>query len=650
MAMNLGSLVLDFAGDTTDLERSFREMRRQAQSVARDIDKAINGVNGKGIKVKLDLSEFKRLNSDFTIKAKFDTSELKKTSVKIKCDCDFESKQINRANNSSNVSTAVSKAASRIVKAIKEGEKIKLGEELTRGFLRGVGETFSGGLANSKIGQRINRGQVSIIDKTTDYASRKAGAAWHTFVNDSELQKSGKAIQGILGNSMRKAGYRLGDGIVAAIEDTSGSVTSRFKSFFKEAINPSEISQSLQGAGKALFKEVKKGSNHVVNEIVLAQKNFEKITAPIGQGLSARREKSIEERALPLVRQRALEILEQKRTKNSAKLVNENTKELFVATGGYAGARGLSGDRIAKDIKKRNIEGAEAIWVRNNDTDIDASVLGTVFPKAGALAGSLAKPHLRGYSKDAVEMASQGLAALERNPTIKVKFLGESGGGFAAEEAQKIMEMLGYGDRSTYLSVGTPNLIGRLNTQKGKKIISPDDYLGQEAEVYARYGLAQKPDYNLLGVEGHPIEHYNEKQFAELENFYKGRPQELGQEDISSIRQAANAFKSTDISTLDSRQLADMSKQAFHNWQLLRQHLLGGTSELTDEIAEIANEFKQVYLKTGRQSADVASANQILERVEQLYNEIEANPGTQAYNTAQQLLKELEPYQKEIKS
>ena len=46
--------------------------------------------------------------------------------------------------------------------------------------------------------------------------------------------------------------------------------------------------------------------------------------------------------------------------------------------------------------------------------------------------GSMLLPYLSGFSNDAIEMAAQALSAIQINPEIKIKLIGESGGGAIA--------------------------------------------------------------------------------------------------------------------------------------------------------------------------------------------------------------------------
>ncbi len=228
-------------------------------------------------------------------------------------------------------------------------------------------------------------------------------------------------------------------------------------------------------------------------------------------------------------------------TKAAPMVVNEGTKELIITIGGYAGhKKKRSGLRIAADIAAKTPKEIAAIGVPNPDTDLPAESIDAAFAvKTQALFSSLAKPNLRGFSKDAVEMAAQAVSALQVNPELQIKFLGESGGGFAAEEATKLMQMLGYGERVKGAGFGTPQFIGGINPENFKKYISPDklEHLGAEVHAtYAPLGFADvsAPEQNIKGVKGHRYEFY--RPTKEYKQFVGGETEgEIGEADVKAI-------------------------------------------------------------------------------------------------------------------
>lgn len=206
-------------------------------------------------------------------------------------------------------------------------------------------------------------------------------------------------------------------------------------------------------------------------------------------------------------------------------LVTQDTKEIVISTGGLS-TRGShpksdTGHRIAADIMRRegNVIGK---GVRNPDTDLQMSKenqekmpLQKVFSNTTSQFGfSLAKPNIRGFNKDSVEMAAQAIAAKKKNPEIKIRFVGESAGGFAAQEATEILNRAGYGDDVSGIGVGTPNMTTNKKPKNQTNILSRDEMMGHDVHnMFAPNNLADvsAPEQNLRGVIGHEYENYREQ-------------------------------------------------------------------------------------------------------------------------------------------
>ncbi|MFG6101202.1 phage tail tip lysozyme [Leptothoe sp. EHU-05/26/07-4] len=447
----------------------------------------------------------------------------------------------------------------------------------------------------------------------------------------------------LLGDRVRLAGFRLGDGLVAALDEPqlrnklAALVTGIDFSGWNEAIEDigeqlSDIATNFNDTMFAGMSEIK-----VLDEAIRSNRQF-----------------GVQERAVPLARERALEIVQSGKRRNTANIVDENTRELFITTGGYAKARGLSGKRISSDLDKQAKEAGQAeerkaIWVRNEATDIREtdSAIGKLYE----LMKSLSKPHLQGYSPDAVEMAAQAYAALMKNSEITVKLLGESGGGFAAEEAHEIMKQLGFGDRVQYMGVGTPDLIGRLDQTRQNKIISPDEMLGREAHMYARMGLANvdSPTQNILGVKGHPYEHYRDANIAQYMDFTQGNLPGVDKEGAQSILNAAKQFQAQDLGQLDSRQLETFAAQAMANLQMVRRNLAVATDDVREELEEAAVIFNDIYLDAAPDDVGgMGNMRAAIGRAKEIRQQILENPGAESVVLADQVYKELKKYKKEF--
>lgn len=535
--------------------------------------------------------------------------------------------------------TDVAKAIARELKpAIRDAGRSTIRGGITQGF----GEYFGMQIASNL--QRSLKRELGIdINNLSGSLFRGGAKAARTVADNEGVKQAAAAAERRFGERFKAAGYRVGDGIVSALNDEGTTITSKINAFTKEAfknVTFDDAAQSLRKDFQAIAREFRQA---------LAQPDLlQPLTRPFDEALRRRRMEALQERAIPLVQERAQQILSQKRVKDSANVVNEDTREFFIATGGYAQARGLSGARLARDLGKELPEDAQIIWVKNTDTDIPKT--SGAAQKAQALLTSLAKPNLRGYSKDAVEIAAQALAAIERNPSVRVKLLGESGGGFPAEEAATILRMMGV-QNVDYLGVGTPDFVGRLDTSRKRKIMSPDEYLGAEtARLYARLGLADvsASGQKILGVQGHPFEHYRAAGIAELMNFLQGMPEALKPQEVKEVLGAAKRFQSQDIRSLDARQLEDLSRQAFTNLQIVRRQIEVATSDTVADLQEAASLFEAVFVKTAPEPREFTSTRSAIEKARSIYEELAATPGIVAGRTARQLVEELEQYRAEL--
>lgn len=530
-----------------------------------------------------------------------------------------------------------------ITAAIKNLEKTTRANKPTGGILQGFTEAIG-----QNIFKNINLGIKDVFGKEVGSVFRKATASGgkvlkKEVLENEELQLAYKDFENVLSARLRKGAYRLGEGIADSLDATEQSLVERINIITKKTFDGVDFTS----LGNEFKTELQSGLSEILNAFTKGDTNL--VARFLDKQLGSFREVAIQEKALPLVKERALEILNQKRTKNSAKLVNENTQELFITTGGYAGARGLSGERLAKDINKQGVEGRQAIWVRNNDSDLPKEAMGDASKKLVALLTSLGKPNIRGYSKDALEIASQALAARELNPNITIKILGESGGGFAAEEASKILDMLGI--KNEFLGVGTPNFIGGLD-KKNRKIISPDEMLGFEThKTYSPLGLAKlNSSQNILGVTGHPFENYQKANIAELQNFFAGSPGEFTPEIKQQFNQGIEAFKNVNKKELSTRELERYAQGAYQNLQYVRRFLLEATEENEKELQQIASEFENIFIDLTPDTREFSELLNIANKAKEYLNYLQAQPGLEASIVAENISKEIDKLKVDVKS
>ncbi|MCC5640349.1 tape measure protein [Nostoc sp. CHAB 5844] len=636
--------------DTKDFNRQIKGLTEALPVVSipikldtRQLNTAIASIKNIEVKAHVDLDAdikgFKNKLKDLKTSDLLSESQLK---VSVQTDSRNGTEQVK-------ILQQVRKTLDNIEKNTKRAGVIgKVADGFLYGAAGSAGLRFGGGVQSS-LKQNFGLDFAKLGQKSANVLSVPV----KFFTENEQLKTVFAKIGGDLGKSLKQAGYRFGDAIVASLEVNEGNILDRIGAFNKELFNPQEIVKNLQKA----LNYSKSASSDVVGAL-FSEDVLRKATEPYGKTLSAYRTQALKDRAIPLVQQRAAEISQNKSVNSGARAVKADTEEILIVTGGYAGARGLSGKSllsgqgrsspgINEDIKGRN---AAAIWVRNTDSDLPQQSMRDAGKKAQALFTSIAKPIFRGFSKDAVEMAAQALSAIEINPKIKIKFIGESGGGFVAEEAAKILELMGAKDNVEYLGVGTPNLIGGLNA-KGQKIISPDEILGAEASsLYTRLGLAntRTPSQQILGVEGHPYDNYRNAGIAEVMNSLQGAPQQFNRKDIKDARAAANSFKSEDLSKLNLHQLEGFARMAFANLQNVRRQILIASLDTKAELEEIAQIFEQVFVRASPESSGITKAREVLTKAQEIYQALDEQRGTEAGLAAQKLLQELQIHEKEF--
>lgn len=188
---------------------------------------------------------------------------------------------------------------------------------------------------------------------------------------------------------------------------------------------------------------------------------------------------------------------------NAPEAIDQATKELVIAIGGYADA--TDSFKIAANIAKEEIlvgtKEIAAIGVRSQDIAGKGTVQG------------LLNPIVSGYSKDEVEMAAQAVAALSLKPDLKVKIFGESGGGFIAERATNLLNLTEFGSRVQGTGVATPDLPGNIPAENFTKIMATnlEEAIGNQIILpLSKMGFARLPieGRQVQGATMHGFEGY----------------------------------------------------------------------------------------------------------------------------------------------
>ncbi|MDJ0900248.1 MAG: peptidoglycan DD-metalloendopeptidase family protein [Xenococcus sp. MO_188.B8] len=161
---------------------------------------------------------------------------------------------------------------------------------------------------------------------------------------------------------------------------------------------------------------------------------------------------------------------------------------IIITASGFAGEQGKQGRKQAE--KLREINQNDRTKIISSDTSFTDVMFQATDAASGAAWGvnavaNAAKINLKGFNPDSVELVNKVLALREKNPEIQVKLVGHSAGGFVAEEAQYLLELLGIKGVTT-VTAGTPNLKGNLKPEQIRRIFADRDPL----EMLHQFGEA----------------------------------------------------------------------------------------------------------------------------------------------------------------
>lgn len=205
------------------------------------------------------------------------------------------------------------------------------------------------------------------------------------------------------------------------------------------------------------------------------------------------------------------------RDENKATQFKDTTKSVVYSFGGFAGKEGKAGFENAEMLKELADDLTEIVGMGTQFTDLTVNAKKTTQWVIEAL-GTVAGINLKGFNPDAIKGSAKIINDLDANPDIKAKILGHSAGGFPAEEIVQILNLLGYGDRISGISVGTPNMKGRLDSPNFDRVMGEGDKIMRGFEKgIDPIGLFADDAEILEDVDGHGLQDYlQNERFLEL--------------------------------------------------------------------------------------------------------------------------------------
>ena len=470
----------------------------------------------------------------------------------------------------------------------------------------------------------------------------------------------------------REVIYTVGDAIATALE-TEGSPEAKAeaaKAVILEAVAEYDakvrtaIDEQIGEAQEVTVQTAEELQTLIENPQLFSEQQAKKlynlIEAKLGQffdvalqliaegvdfGLRSYRRNALYDVGRSQVYNRAQEILAQNRSRTGARVTEEH-QQFFAVTGGYAGARGLSGDRIARRLRGQ-VDNAYVIHVPNRNSDVPASAIENPEERPAAWARTLGTPNLRGYSPDAIEIAAQALAAHLRNPEIEIKIIGESGGGYAAEEAVHLLNLLNVPNVSG-IGVGNPNLIGGIRARNFTRLLSPDEPVGREArDLWARYHLADlsAPSQNIPGIAGHPYEYYENT--AQLQDFIHGQPGKTSRGRGRRIKDISEQFLAAGTEDLTPAQRDDLATAARNNLTIIQRRIPQATGESLRYLQEAESNFQAFFQLLQPGSERLENYRSLLQRARREIDRRKQTPNRQNLDYLQGIGEDIQNYRQQ---
>ena len=222
----------------------------------------------------------------------------------------------------------------------------------------------------------------------------------------------------------------------------------------------------------------------------------------------------------------------------------KDKRKVYYTVSGFAGEKGKRGDFMASQLRPYVKDDVEIIGADNRFTDVlSPSDKNAALWGISALA-NLGKINLKGFNPDAVELAAKVINTIAENPNIEVELLGHSAGGFVVEEAQELLDQLGFKDKIKTQTVGTPRLLGHLDNPNVEKLMGDNDFRIKPLEETLEYGgLASPTEKIVSNVKDHFFQDY-----LNSEDFLN---QVIGKEDLDKQKirgQKKNSTKKRRIS------------------------------------------------------------------------------------------------------
>ena len=291
--------------------------------------------------------------------------------------------------------------------------------------------------------------------------------------------------------------------------------------------------------------------------------------------------------------------------------VNEDTEEIVLVVGGFAGKRGRSGDTFAKQIASMSQDNkTQYVGVRNKFTDVvnvREAYGGTESGQIESIRKILRmfqEVHKLGFNPDAVKLAAKTIKLQQQNPELPIKLAGYSGGGYVVEDAMKLLQLFG-ADMSKIQGKGiaTPNLPGSVKSKDYQKTLGENDPIfeinslkeinkkAQEIFGIDIFSGLSEDIQNIKDIDNHFLDSYIIFS-EEVREFLYGQNSNV--EELIDIHKEIIAVQSIiDKSTQSMSELVSSSKSKGFNLAAFEQ-LQNVYIESSQRLQELAKQAKKV--------------------------------------------------------
>jgi muramidase (phage lysozyme) len=460
-------------------DRELTDLNRHLDLKRRHYSEVKNYIESNPIKLKVDSSQLNKIDTPVSKSVQIDVNYRVSGAIpqikdsKIKVDIQLDTKNLKSF--ASVVGDELEDVGKNIVKGIKKATNRGAIGGIFQGFYEGIGNTYA---------ETLTRGAIKGIEGKFGVSIRNLG------------KQSSEAVIGG-GNTLLK---KLG------ISDAKKSVDSAnqvFKDLFPADIIEKKLDR-VETRFNKLFDSLTKFKS--------AQENLSNLGA-IGQELGsfgqipfekikADRKKKIEEIAQQIKQ-------EQKQNPIKVNIPSEAERMVF-ATGGFAGAKGKSGNWVASKLQMLLGNKSAVVPVENPYSDVSASVgdIGPLRWSAEAAYKTLKTPIKHKVNPDAVSMARQAYAAHLENPTLPVRLAGYSFGGQTANDSLEILKALGVKDVKA-VGMGSPSF-GKLSSTSRSDFqiaLGKGDGVKRLQDMGAFFA-GQGKNLNITPVQGHELSSY----------------------------------------------------------------------------------------------------------------------------------------------